>query len=170
MLQCVSMTAQRFNHALKRHINRVLATVSKAPVRISLALILMATIIGGTIFSLVEPSANLWDGIYWTWVVMPTVGFGDYSPKTVLGRWDYIYVVASGWISTILLGGAVAGAVVEHDIHLDHEATPEIDDDLAVLSSRLHSTADDLVRLQNMAKHPLVREALRKAHGEGINA
>lgn len=164
------MTAQRFNHVLKRRIDRALALFAKAPVRISLGVVFLAMIIGGTIFSLAEPNASLWDGVYWTWVVMPTVGFGDYSPETIIGRWDYIYVVASGWLATILLGGAVAGAVVEHDIHLDHEETPEIDDDLAVLSSRLHSTADDLVRLQNMASHPLVRDALRKAHEEGRNA
>lgn len=119
-------------------IERMLRTVAKSPVRIALSIILSAFLIGGTLFSIFEDNASWIDGLYWATVVMPTVGFGDFSPQTIGGRWVYEYVVASGWIGTLILGGAFAGAIAQYRIQ-NHLGTEELDDDFDHCIAQLES-------------------------------
>lgn len=151
---------------LKRGINWTLRHLAAAPVRISLSLIATSIFVGGGLYSIFETDASYVDGMYWATVVLPTVGFGDFSPHTTPGRTVYEFVMAAGWVSTILMAGAVVSAIREHDIHEHHEMTAEIDDDLADLRLKATALVDGIERLSRIVDHDTIREATRKVHDE----
>jgi voltage-gated potassium channel len=80
--------------ALRRHVDkfRILA-------------ILLCVLIFGTIafyyFERGDPDVkNVWDALYWVVVTITTVGYGDFTPKTMGGRITFV-LVALGGIGTI---------------------------------------------------------------------
>jgi hypothetical protein len=131
-----------------------------------MALIAFSIIVGGGLYSIFETGANWVDGMYWATVVLPTVGFGDYSPHTTLGRSVYEFVAASGWVATILMSGAFVNALREYTIQSHFEETAELDDDLANLEQQAHEVTECIARLKNLISNDHIREAARKAHEE----
>jgi hypothetical protein len=108
------------------------------PLHFAIGIMAVAFLLGGALFSIFEDDASLIDGWYWATVVMPTVGFGDFSPETIAGRWVYEYVVASGWIGSLILGGWIASKLVEQKIE-NHLGTEELDDDFDDLIARVEA-------------------------------
>lgn len=147
--------ASKWNEHFADDIERLLQAIAKAPVRIALLMMFAAFFFGGAAYSFVEKDTSLIDGWYWATVVMPTVGFGDFSPQTIPGRWLYIYVVASGWFGTLILGGALAGAITQRRIE-SHGDTVELDDDFDFLITHLE-------RMKAICADKDVVEAMRKA-------
>lgn len=156
----------RFNDLLKRAINWTLHNIAKAPVRISLFLVLSSIFGGGALYSLFEENADYIDGMYWATVVLPTVGFGDFSPEHIGGRLVYMYVVASGWFATIFVGAAVVDAIRERTIEQKHEQTPEFDDDLVHLKQQAQEVVDCIERFSALVDNDHIRAAARKAAEE----
>lgn len=154
--------AVAFNRRFADDIERVLIVCSKAPVRIGLTLITLGLIPGGILFSVFEPDANVFDGMYWATVVMPTVGFGDFSPATLGGRWVYEWVLVCGRLGEILIAGAFVGAIAQRRLE-HHASTPELDDDLEDLKSTVVAKID---ALKAITSDPRVKQALRDAHNE----
>lgn len=151
-----------FNQRFADDIERVLRICSKAPVRIGLALITLGLLPGGILFSVFEPDADVFDGMYWATVVMPTVGFGDFSPATLGGRWVYEWVLVCGRLGEILIAGAFVGAIAERRLE-HHASTPELDDDLEDLKRTVVAKVD---ALRAITSDPRVKQALRDAHNE----
>lgn len=137
----------------------------KPLVRVTLGAILATSLIGGALFSIFEPEASYWDGIYWTWVVMPTVGFGDFSPTTEPGRLLYIGVVAVGWFSSVVGAGIVMDSLAERR-EAAHLETIEIDDDLTAVVDALKVASSELEALTHKVKHPKIIAALHEIHAE----
>jgi voltage-gated potassium channel len=117
-------------------------------------------LIGGALFSVIEPDADWFDGIWWTVVTLTTVGYGDYSPETFLGRWLAAFVMAGGIGSVAILTGILADEIREARIS-DADETPELDDDIEHVMNVL---ANELQKLQVKVSHPEVVAALRKVH------
>jgi hypothetical protein len=152
---------------------RCVQPLAEHPVRWGLSLYLAAIFIGGTTYALVEPHTTLPDGWYWATVVAPTVGFGDFSPSTVAGRWGaYQGVWITGKLAEILLLGAFAGKVAEAEAirRMRHEGddTADLTDDLSCLMARLsrehQQTIGTLTRLDHLTNDPDVEAALARAH------
>ncbi|GJM24504.1 MAG: hypothetical protein DHS20C16_09190 [Phycisphaerae bacterium] len=77
----------------------------------------IATLLGGTSFYLVEVNVNasigsLFDGMWWALVTITTVGYGDVTPVTPLGRIIAAVVMVAGMITLALFAGIVGSSLV----------------------------------------------------------
>jgi voltage-gated potassium channel len=117
-------------------------------------------LIGGALFSVIEPEADWFDGIWWAIVTLTTVGYGDYSPETFLGRWLAAFVMAGGIGTVAILTGILADEIREARMH-GRDETPELDDDIEHVIQLLES---EMNKLRAKVSHPDVVDALRKVH------
>ena len=123
--------------------------------------LLVSTVcIGGALFSVIEPDADWFDGVWWAIVTLTTVGYGDYSPESFLGRWLGALVMAGGIGAVAILTGILADEIREARIHAADE-TPELDDDIEHVMAIM---ADEMEKLRAKVSHPEVVAALRKVH------
>src|SRR3954452_19424548 len=136
--------------------------IAQSPGRACVYLLSCTVLIGGLLFSFIEPDADWFDGIWWAIVTLTTVGYGDYSPESFLGRWLAAFVMAGGIGSVAILTGILADAIREAKIH-DRDETPELDDDIEHVMAIM---AAELQKLQTKVSHPEVVAALRKVHNE----
>jgi voltage-gated potassium channel len=145
-------------------ITRIFRFIARYPGRSCVYLLSGTILIGGSLFSLVEPGdeANWIDGIWWAIVTLTTVGYGDYSPQSVLGRWIAVFVMAGGIGTVAILTGLLADEIREARVH-EHDETPELDDDIERVMLIM---AEELEKLRSKVSHPEVVAALRKVHSE----
>ena len=136
--------------------------VAQTPGRACVYLLLATVIVGGAAFSLAEDKGSWIDGMWWAIVTLTTVGYGDYSPATVAGRWVAVFVMAGGIGTVAILTGILADAIREAKIH-DRDETPELDDDIEHVIQILEAEMD---KLRSKVSHPEVVAALRKVHTE----
>jgi Ion channel len=140
----------------------VLRFIAQSPGRACIYLLAGTVIIGGALFSVIEPDADWFDGVWWTVVTLTTVGYGDYSPESFAGRWLAAFVMAGGISAVAILTGILADAIRQARIE-DHAETPELDDDIEHVMAMM---AAELQKLQARVSHPEVVAALRKVHNE----
>jgi voltage-gated potassium channel len=73
------------------------------------ALLALLTVLGaGAAFAALEKHSSTWDGVWWAFTTMTTVGYGDKVPITVLGRTLAMAVMLVGIGFIAILTGAVA--------------------------------------------------------------
>jgi len=136
--------------------------IAQSPGRACVYLLLTTVIVGGGAFSIVEDKGDWIDGMWWAIVTLTTVGYGDYSPATVAGRWVAVFVMAGGIGTVAILTGILADAIREAKIH-ERDETPELDDDIEHVIQMLEAEMD---KLRSKVSHPEVVAALRKVHKE----
>jgi hypothetical protein len=141
---------------------RVLRYIARYPGRACVLLLATTVCLGGALFSVIEPDADWFDGVWWATVTLTTVGYGDYSPESFAGRWLGAFVMAGGIGSVAILTGLLADEIREARIR-DADETPELDDDIEHVMLVL---ADELDKLRAKVSHPEVVEALRKVHAQ----
>ncbi len=86
----------------------------------------VATLLGGVSFYLVEAKINpevgtLTDGIWWSLVTITTVGFGDISPITLLGRIIGAVLMVSGMFTLAMFAGIVGSSLVSGMLSIREE-------------------------------------------------
>jgi voltage-gated potassium channel len=143
-------------------LNRILRFIGQHPGRACVYLLVGTVTIGGALFSVIEPDADWFDGVWWATVTLTTVGYGDYSPETFLGRWLGAFVMAGGIGSVAILTGLLADEIREARV-TGRDETPELDDDIEHVILVL---SDELEKLRAKVSHPEVVEALRRVHAE----
>ena len=134
---------------LERWISRLFEVVAANPIRAALVAVVSGLLIGGTIFSLVEDETSVFDGIWWAFVSMSTVGYGDIAPKTTGIRMLATFVIATGIAGTAILTAALAGRIAESRLAA-RGLTPDLDDDFDELAARLQTLKD---RYQHDERH-----------------
>jgi hypothetical protein len=134
--------------------------VAQTPGRACVYLLSGTVFIGGALFSVVEPDADWFDGIWWAIVTLTTVGYGDYSPESFLGRWLAAGVMAGGIGTVAILTGILADEIREAKVH-DRDETPELDDDIEHVMLIMEA---EMEKLRAKVSHPEVVDALRKVH------
>lgn len=70
----------------------------------TLLLVFLFTIMAGLLVAGIDPAfKDVWDGIWWAWVTVSTVGYGDLVPETAAGRafGSILILVGVGFFSLI---------------------------------------------------------------------
>jgi len=95
-------------------------------------------LLSGIIMSRIDPSVgDVWDGMWWAWVTMATVGYGDVVPHTGAGRLFASLVVLFGVVLISLLTANLAAFFIGSDVEKIEEDEKESDRQLAEISARL---------------------------------
>jgi len=86
----------------------------------------LATLLGGTSIYLVESKLNptlntMLDGLWWALVTITTVGFGDITPVTLLGRIIGSVLMVSGMFTLALFAGIVGSSLVSGMLSIREE-------------------------------------------------
>ena len=140
--------------------NRILRFIAQFPGRACLYLLVSTVVLGGAFFSLVEEDADWIDGMWWAIVTLTTVGYGDFAPDSIAGRWVAMFVMAGGLGSVAILTGLLADEIREARIH-GRDETPELDDDIEHVMAVMEAEMD---KIRARVSHPEVVDALRRIH------
>ena len=108
---------QRLGRALRASGRKIL---------IFLSVVLMAVLILGTVMYVVEGPENGYTSIpmsmYWATVTMTTVGYGDITPQTALGRLIASFMMLLGWGILAVPTGIVTAEMTSQRMHEKPEA------------------------------------------------
>ena len=126
----------RYELRLERAIANLFTSIAGNPIRYAIGAVLSGLIIGGTIFSLAEADTRVIDGIWWAFVSMTTVGYGDIAPKTPGIRMLATFVILTGIAATAILTAALAGRIAEARLS-QSGLTLDLDDDFDELAARI---------------------------------
>lgn len=97
-----------------------------------------AMVLSGIIMSRIDPSiGDVWDGMWWAWVTMATVGYGDVVPHTGAGRLFGSLVVLFGVVLLSLLTANLAAFFIGGDVEKIEKEEKESERLLKVISARL---------------------------------
>jgi voltage-gated potassium channel len=122
-------------------------------------LAVLAVLGGGAAFAGAERHRSLWDGIWWAITTMTTVGYGDLSPQTTLGRVVGILVMMVGIGFVAILTAALAERFVaggaaqrtERDLIVELGATED------EIVSEIHDIARRLTELESAVRRLAAR-------------
>ncbi|HWT93519.1 MAG TPA: potassium channel family protein [Solirubrobacteraceae bacterium] len=123
---------------VERAIARAFTAIAANPIRYAIATVLSGLLIGGAIFSFVEADTKLMDGIWWAFVSMTTVGYGDIAPKSTEIRLLATFVIATGIAATAILTAALAGRIAEARL-ANAGVTLDLDNEFDDLAARISS-------------------------------
>lgn len=126
----------RYELRLERAIASLFTSIAGNPIRYALAAVASGLLIGGTIFSLIEADTRVIDGIWWAFVSMTTVGYGDIAPKTTGIRMLATFVILTGIAATAILTAALAGRIAEARLS-ESGLTLDLDDDFDEIAARI---------------------------------
>jgi voltage-gated potassium channel len=97
-----------------------------------------ALVLSGLIMSRVDPSiGDAWDGMWWAWVTMATVGYGDVVPHTGAGRLFASLVMLFGVVLISMLTANLAAFFIGSDVERIEKEEKESDRLLKDISERL---------------------------------
>jgi len=89
---------------------------SRRKIAVFLAFVLLLTMVMGTLMYVVEGPENGFTsipvGVYWAITTLTTVGFGDVTPKTDLGRFIASLMMLMGWGTLAVPTGIVSAELV----------------------------------------------------------
>jgi voltage-gated potassium channel len=123
-------------------------------------LALMTALGGGAAFAAAEGrSTSTWDGVWWAFTTMTTVGYGDLYPRTDLGRVIAMVVMAVG----IGFGSLLFAALAERFVRIEvAEEAAEVE---AGVTSAEHALLGELAVVQERLRR--VESALRAGTRRG---
>ncbi len=123
-------------------------------------------IMAGTIMSVIDPNVDTpFDGIWWAWVTVTTVGYGDIVPGSTVGRLFGSILILMGFALATLLTASFAAffmAEEEKDM-LDAEA--ENIKKLAIIETRLMTLESKLDALLKMEQRLARQDDQRQDSG-----
>ena len=83
----------------------------------TLIVALVTMVLSGIIMSRIDPSiGSVWDGMWWSWVTMATVGYGDVVPHTGAGRMFAALVILFGVVLLSLLTANLSAFFIGGDV------------------------------------------------------
>jgi voltage-gated potassium channel len=115
--------------------------------------VIIGLLAAGLTFSLVEgPRVSAWDGVWWAFVTVTTVGYGDVTPHTDAGRAIAISVMVVGIGFLFLLTGALVERFIALEIRRDMSGLAEPEQEIlrqvSEVARRLEGIDERLARLE----------------------
>ena len=133
------------------------ATVRKVLARNHLGTTLLValgfTLMSGLLISGIDPSiGDIWDGIWWAWVTVATVGYGDIVPQTAAGRvFGAIVIMFGVGFFSLLTASFSAYFVSRGEVEIEEEEVEEIYR-LRDIERRIESMEETLQRIEARLK------------------
>ena len=120
---------------LSRNIRKLL---SRHQLGTTLAVAFFTMVMSGIIISRIDPSiGTVWDGMWWAWVTMATVGYGDVVPHNAAGRLYGSLLILFGVVLISLLTANMAAFLIGGDVEKMEQEEKEADRQLKEISARL---------------------------------
>jgi len=95
-------------------------------------------LLSGVIISRIDPSiGTVWTGMWWAWVTMATVGYGDVVPHSAAGRLFGSLLILFGVVLLSLLTANLAAFFIGTDVDKIEKDEKEADRHLKEISARL---------------------------------
>ncbi|HIP65469.1 MAG TPA: hypothetical protein EYH08_02955 [Pyrodictium sp.] len=104
MIHAVVLIVRKLKYLLRRAVHDILFDILVVVVAVWLA--------SGISFSIVE-GVDVFTGLYWALVTMATVGYGDITPQTPMGKLIASLTIVAGIVSFTALVSVGAGRIVE---------------------------------------------------------
>lgn len=116
---------------------------------------LVIIVISGTIISLIDPNVeNTSDGIWWAWVTVTTVGYGDIVPTSNAGRVFGAFLILMGLALITMLTASFAAFFMAEDEKLIRSEENLNTKKLALIEQRLQRLEGKLDVLINREQNP----------------
>jgi len=104
----------------------------------TLAAAFVTMVTSGIIISRIDPSiGTVWDGMWWAWVTMSTVGYGDVVPHSAAGRLFGSLLILFGVVLLSLLTANLAAFFIGSDVEKVERDEKEADRLLRDVVARL---------------------------------
>ena len=139
---------------IKNFINLIERVFNSRRLRTILGVLLICIISFGYIFYLAEPQIKTFgDGIWWALVTITTVGYGDITPLTTLGRFvaGTLMFVGLGLIATVtaIVSAKFISNYVDHHTNDDVlEKLEELEDEIEKIEEIESNVVDKLKELE----------------------
>jgi voltage-gated potassium channel len=99
---------------------------------------LVTMVLSGILITRIDPSiGTVWDGMWWAWVTMATVGYGDVVPHSGAGRLFGALLIMFGVVLLSLLTANLAAFFIGGDVEKVEREEREADRLLADIAARL---------------------------------
>jgi len=123
---------------LARLSNSVRVLLSRHQLGNTLVAAFVTMVMSGIIVSRLDPSiGTVWDGMWWAWVTMSTVGYGDVVPHNAAGRLFGALLILFGVVLLSLLTANLAAFFIGSDVEKVERDEKEADRVLRDISARL---------------------------------
>ena len=118
-----------------------------------LLLALAFTLISGLLMAGIDPAIeNFWQGIWWAWVTVATVGYGDTVPESTAGKVFGALVILFGvGFFSLLTASFSAYFVSRGEIEIEEEELEEISE-LKRIEKRIDAMEKTLQRIEKRLK------------------
>ena len=132
---------------LSRNVRKLL---SRHQLGTTLAVAFVTMVLSGIIISRIDPSiGTVWDGMWWAWVTMATVGYGDVVPHNAAGRLFGALLILFGVVLLSMLTANLAAFFIGGDVEKMEQEEKEADRLLKEISARLERIERSLEEQQN---------------------
>lgn len=104
----------------------------------TLAISLAVVLIGGIVESRLDPSiGTIWDGVWWAWVTVATVGYGDIVPHNEAGRLFGALLILMGVVLVSLLTANLSAFLIGSEVQKVEREEHDADVMLKDIAARL---------------------------------
>jgi len=104
----------------------------------TLAVAFITMVLSGVIVSQIDPTiGSVWDGMWWAWVTMTTVGYGDVVPNSAAGRMFGALLILFGVVLLSMLTANLAAFFIGGEVEKVGSEEKETDRMLKDISARL---------------------------------
>lgn len=122
----------------------------------TLLIAIVITVVSGILISQVDPAiSSIGDGIWFAWVTLTTVGYGDLAPKSTAGRLISGVLIFLGLIFFSLITANIAAFLVRRDVE-------KVERKEGALGHQINDLQAQLDRIEKSIEHLQSREKPRR--------